>query len=93
MCAKLSGLDMNTYYFENKSFSIVIPLQKLLRGKEEPRKITIYYSYYGLDKGFMGTVQNRALKSLHEGSLEITLTIQSLKLRNTDCILEMSTIV
>ena len=34
----------------------------------------------------MGTVQNRALKSLHEGSLEITLTIQSLKLRNTDCI-------
>ena len=32
------------------------------------------------DKGFKGTVVNRALPSLHKGSLEITLTVPLMQL-------------
>ena len=34
-----------------------------------------YLSHYRSQKGFKGTVVNQALPSLHEGSLENTLTV------------------
>ena len=40
-----------------------------------PRKKTICLSHYLSDKGFKGTVVNRALPSLHEGSLKTTCTV------------------
>ena len=38
-------------------------------------KIAIYLTHNWAERAFKGTVVNRALASLHGGSLEITLTV------------------
>ena len=51
--------------------------------KKQSRNLR-YFLHFCSDKGFKGTVVNRALLSLHEGSLEITLTVPLTIAQNHD---------
>ena len=44
-------------------------------GTHRNKHFSSYFSNYGSDYGSKGTVVNRPLPYLHEGSLEITLTV------------------
>ena len=71
-------LDINDFNFENWLFSIVVSLHKWLQlARYNCRKTykKTYNIFHIIDA--KGAVVNRTLPSLHEGSLEITLTVPS----------------
>ena len=82
VCLIKYALDITVYNLKKDPFQLwVLYCRKQQRfintlNLEKLQCLPLYLS----DKGFMGTVVNLALKSMHGGSLEITLTVLLRKL-------------